>query len=439
MGRSSAGKNPTIGEVHESNTSLTDWINSGVGAGSIALLSGEFRDGTDCIKITSTGTGDDRGYRKATEDAGAGRTLPLGHEDLGANGYWIMWVRFPDFSLASKIDFFYWRNAYATNGYYDTTETVDAVADEQRIKENTWSPIVIRPDQWIPRTATGTPPAFDSNDTDFGMFTMEMTGKAGQTGGSVDFGPVLKNVTQSRPKLCITFDDSNSTDYTVAFDHLQNVHNGIPATSYVIGDKIDTVNFLTTAQMVEMQAAGWTMGTHGISALTTVGTTAQIAAEVQHNINLIQQAGITSDNTRHYAYVEGKHSPDAKDALELVGCVTGRTIAQKTFPVGFDGQDWLSMSCYATTSWADPTNPTIADAIAQLDEAVELGGTCMWYTHLLNTGGGSGQTDSAKWKAAVDYAVSLQERGLIDIVSVDELYTKTLNGEKREPVDKGGR
>jgi peptidoglycan/xylan/chitin deacetylase (PgdA/CDA1 family) len=66
---------------------------------------------------------------------------------------------------------------------------------------------------------------------------------------------------EGRGYICITFDDAYESDYTVAYAALSKYD--IPATSFVVTDRIGDDGWLTAEQIQEMYAAGWEIGSHG--------------------------------------------------------------------------------------------------------------------------------------------------------------------------------
>lgn len=62
-----------------------------------------------------------------------------------------------------------------------------------------------------------------------------------------------------RPML-ITFDDGNADNYTNAFPIMQKY--GFTGVLYIVVQYMDTPNYMSTAQIKEMSAAGWEVGSH---------------------------------------------------------------------------------------------------------------------------------------------------------------------------------
>jgi peptidoglycan/xylan/chitin deacetylase (PgdA/CDA1 family) len=65
-----------------------------------------------------------------------------------------------------------------------------------------------------------------------------------------------------RPIL-ITFDDGNEDNYTTAFPIMQKY--GFTGVLYIVADYVDTPGYMTAAQIKEMAAAGWEVGSHSLT------------------------------------------------------------------------------------------------------------------------------------------------------------------------------
>lgn len=64
-------------------------------------------------------------------------------------------------------------------------------------------------------------------------------------------------------KIIITFDDGHYSHYQIAFDLLQKYN--FTGTFFIITDRIDQPNYLTSAQIRELANAGMEIGSHGSS------------------------------------------------------------------------------------------------------------------------------------------------------------------------------
>lgn len=106
-----------------------------------------------------------------------------------------------------------------------------------------------------------------------------------------------------RGKICITFDDGRSSDYEVAFPAMTAA--GIKGTSFVITSKVDQPTYLNKSQLLEMEAAGWEIGSHTVSHVNLREIPAATAIEEMANSKAtLESWGLTVDT---FAYPFGAY------------------------------------------------------------------------------------------------------------------------------------
>jgi len=100
---------------------------------------------------------------------------------------------------------------------------------------------------------------------------------------------------KSQALVTFIFDDSNDTDYTVmkpVFDA-----QGEVACSAIWTDKIEGVGFLTAAQLLELQSAGWETLSHSKThPHLTALSEAEIRGELEDSKNALEALGLTVNN-----------------------------------------------------------------------------------------------------------------------------------------------
>jgi len=106
------------------------------------------------------------------------------------------------------------------------------------------------------------------------------------------FYGIWKDLT-ARPKILITHDDGFAGYYQYIYPYL--VANGMVGTLYPNGSKIGTTNYMTIAQVKEIAAAGFTIGSHGWAhtnyalgptlTYTRSGATATIVTPFAHGLS----------------------------------------------------------------------------------------------------------------------------------------------------------
>ncbi|MFC7724015.1 polysaccharide deacetylase family protein [Nocardioides sp. GCM10028917] len=76
------------------------------------------------------------------------------------------------------------------------------------------------------------------------------------------FGEIL-DLVADRPEVRLSFDDANASDAEVALPEL--VRRGLQASFFVVAGRLDQRGSLTSDQVRELQAAGMTIGNHGMT------------------------------------------------------------------------------------------------------------------------------------------------------------------------------
>jgi peptidoglycan/xylan/chitin deacetylase (PgdA/CDA1 family) len=124
----------------------------------------------------------------------------------------------------------------------------------------------------------------------------------------------------ARP-IIITFDDANADNYTNAFPLMQKY--GFTGVLYVPYAYIGVPNYLTVAQIHEMAAAGWEVGSHTIThptnflALQPAAMRSEIVGSRQKLEELLGLPILT------FAYPFGENSGAAVDYVHFAGYIAG--------------------------------------------------------------------------------------------------------------------
>ena len=222
---------------------------------------------------------------------------------------------------------------------------------------------------------------------------------------------------KSKPCVLYSFDDGDITQYVEAFGYLKSL--GIRGTLYMLGIWLNDGTHLTTAQILEMQTAGWTIAnhTHNHPDLTTL-TEAQQETELALGKATLDAIGITGG---HYvAYPLGKLNEDTRTAMTALGYRLGSS-TQPT--ASYLGNAYPSLTLPLGDPWnLGRTNIyngiTLAAAKAMKDQIIENGAVWTPYFHSLGTGAPNWTV--ADFKALVDY-----RRSEIAHITIDDLYKLT--------------
>jgi peptidoglycan/xylan/chitin deacetylase (PgdA/CDA1 family) len=116
---------------------------------------------------------------------------------------------------------------------------------------------------------------------------------------------IIKGGELPQRPVVITFDDGNEDIYSNAFPIMQKL--GIVGTFFIIGKIIGAVDIVTTAQLEEMIAAGWEIGSHSM----THQDLTKMHDKVQYEIGLSKSNLEKALNTkvRVFAYPYGTTDP----------------------------------------------------------------------------------------------------------------------------------
>lgn len=241
--------------------------------------------------------------------------------------------------------------------------------------------------------------------------------------GDVYFDYVGTNI-KTNPNILFTFDDGLSSVVTNALPILNAatnaVHqNGIPATMYMIGNKIGTSGRLTLAELLTLQNTyNWCIGNHTYTHedLTSLSIT-NAKKIIQDNIDYYRKNGLNGYN--HFAYPFGSYNDDIQQLLSDMGILTARSIVDELeyFPIA-NPYVLASINLYPSL--------TLANAKAAVDKAILTGGTLIFYGHNIldsDPGGSTTHWLTADFQSLVDYINSL----LIECITIEQLYIGQLN------------
>jgi peptidoglycan/xylan/chitin deacetylase (PgdA/CDA1 family) len=213
----------------------------------------------------------------------------------------------------------------------------------------------------------------------------------------------VRVATPETPKVVFMFDDGNETDYTEALPYLSQY--GYPAITYVNTDTIGADGRLDEAQLGELAAEGWLIGSHTTdhSNLHGLESPEQIEAKVAGAKQWLVERGFT-DGARHFAY---PYNGIDRQALEIVSKYhdTGRVAGFQ--PIALPSNPQL----LPADGEAD-----VDDARQLLDDAVQFGGVISLYYHNL------ADDDSLhRFQRVVDEIRERERAGEIEVVRIDRL------------------
>ena len=88
--------------------------------------------------------------------------------------------------------------------------------------------------------------------------------------------------------VVITFDDGNENVYMNAFPIMHDL--GFPGVTYIVSSYLDAKDHLTTAEVLEMVAAGWEVGDHSMTHLNLMDNPAETWTQAEQSRKDLQAA-----------------------------------------------------------------------------------------------------------------------------------------------------
>ena len=232
--------------------------------------------------------------------------------------------------------------------------------------------------------------------------------------------------TYAKPKLCFVFDDINASDKSEAYDYMQPL--GIAGSSSLYSTGMESGARLALADAKTMKENGWCFINHSDDpTLFEAVTTAEALSTLQTCKDYIKNNGLEINGSASMVvYPGGRYTSDLIDALPLSGFTFGRIATEKDVPNQFitHPKDSTAQSInkfLCSLSMDLDAAFTIAAFRTQMEDLTKYGGVGFLMIHGIVASGATGiQIDRADFRAAVDYAILLEQRGLIDIVTVEE-------------------
>lgn len=240
--------------------------------------------------------------------------------------------------------------------------------------------------------------------------------KAGQT-VSASFDSMYTDL-HRQGAIFLTFDDGFKSNYDAAYPVLR-AHR-IRATAYTITSYTDVdSDFCTSAQLRELNAAGWSIGNHTNSHtdLTTL-TQAQQETEFTTAQGLLDGWGLTRAS-RHIAYPYGANNADTFLAMAAESMLTGRNTIdtyQHYLPWGD--------SYYINTTGVGASK-SLATAKTYVDKAKAEGVVYgLLFHELVAASPVSAQWTISDFTALIEYIVAQR----VPVVTINDLYTFQTQG-----------
>jgi peptidoglycan/xylan/chitin deacetylase (PgdA/CDA1 family) len=222
----------------------------------------------------------------------------------------------------------------------------------------------------------------------------------------------------ARPKILLTFDDSNDQQYNRAKPILDSF--GLKGTFYCIGDPIQrsASGSLTEAMCDTLYADGHDLAFHAW--LNTYNNFTELTADqLQQEIDAWLSYSLAQGWTRaryDLAYPQGTNTATIRSQLSSSGFLSGRTTLRliQSHVLGLD--DSLDVRGW---SW-DAADGT-ASPITWMNNAVSYGSTLLIAFHQFHATTSTGaQISDADFTTICKHAYKLQQANLADVVTVSE-------------------
>jgi peptidoglycan/xylan/chitin deacetylase (PgdA/CDA1 family) len=432
---------PILEARNAPGVSLVTQFQAGHGWGLLGGTTGNVNDsaaghvvGTQCAWWSGNGNNTATGMRRA-----GGPSFDLTDKDIGI----LLRVDEPNqLTPGGGVSFiFYAGNGTFTNYLtFDLTSAASIKYFPRRSTSGTafggsWVYITIPTDtttnSWTAKVGTQTVPQILANVTDWQFLARDPNPSTPSRTSVQEIFLVPKQSTYPNGVCCLTFDDGFQSTYTKVAPIVQAV--GGRATAYIIKNQVDTANFLTLAQMKDLQNTyGWAVGSHSYLGIDHeagggIGFTDLTADACTNDIQQLRQwlrsQGMNAYD--HLAYPHGAYCIEANgdgnindrvDVTLAPYLKTARTLYGK-MPETIPLADRMKMRVWTATGGST----TLATLQTQADVAKRCKSAMVIVFHeIVDTGPpGSSQWLTADLSSLVTYIDSIG----MPLRTIDEVFT----------------
>lgn len=373
------------GTLLENFTAIEDWtITTGTGAIDTSIA----KDGHGSLKLIS-GLG--------TNCYGT-KTINL---DLSQAGLLYTWIYVEDVTELNGVTI-YLSNDSGFANFFSKALTASSL-------HNGWNKIAISKNSW----SNSGSPTWSSN-----IVRLRVRIDAIASVSPVVYFSSIFYGFYSKPKVIISFDDGWDSNYSVAYPYMKSL--GLKGTCYLIQERIDTTNYLTTDNIQEMHSAGWDMCNHTVNHINmSAYSQDEAAAEIVGCKNWLSSLGFTRRNEHlHLAYPQGGYNDEVLLAMGAEGMLTGRTIITRTQANEIDERYLLTRQSHSYTA-------SVATYLNYITRTIAEGGSIQINYHKIvpdGTGAFDTEVEETQFKTLMNYVSALHHGGVIDCVSFTEWY-----------------
>lgn len=224
--------------------------------------------------------------------------------------------------------------------------------------------------------------------------------------------------TLAKPKVLFTFDDGFESVYTEVYPYLKT--KNISPTFYVIPDLLDSLGYITTAQLDAMYADGVDVQMHHQTNFSTLDDD-QIKPILQETKIALSKYGV-----KHLAWPNGEYGNTNENwdvfenaCLEL-GILTARTTVGSLRQARLGNLEPHRMNGAIALN----SSITLAEAKAKVDKCIAVGATLIFYGHKIGAVADGLTWTDLDFQALVDYVAAARDAGSVDCHTVNEWYSK---------------
>lgn len=220
----------------------------------------------------------------------------------------------------------------------------------------------------------------------------------------------------AKPTVVMTIDDGDETSYTEAFAYMaeRNIPGSLGLCQPGIGGSSSPVS---TAQVQEMIAAGWSMHNHGAThAHMASMSESELVDEIAGPVNYWGAQGVTLD-PHTFLLPFGERS-------DLVDTVLARSYRYSCLATGATFPLWDGiMNPYKIIRRPLDSPATLPAILGTLNDVEKFGHALIFYGHKLVNGAASGQTEIANFKALIDEITARRDANRIQVRNLADLFT----------------
>lgn len=401
-------RTPTLITDFSSTTGMT--LTQGTGSVALDTAPPFTQTGTGSLKITQLASESSALVDLDCRNAAFGGTGSDGFNGV-ADNLWHLRSYIDTPNNQNTVSIFPSNTAGGFADYFASTAAPSQISTSSNWTNLLWDRVENRKD-W---TAGGGSPSHATT-----IKTLRIRPSANANGTLTTWLDALYRGGYARPKILITFDDSNDQQYNIARPIMDEF--GFKGTFYCIADPIqrNVGGSFTEAMADALYAQGHDLAFH--QWLNTYNnyselTSAQLAVEVDNWLSYAGSKGWVRA-IRHLAYPQGVSSGAIREVLTSRRMITARsTIRLKqhhllglAVPLGVTGWSWDA---------ADGT----AGPISWMNDAVTYGSTINIAFHQFHATTTTGaQINAADFRAILLHAYRLQQSNLADVMTVSQWY-----------------